>query len=213
MIEAGGWIDVTVPIRHGMVCWPGDAGVKVVRVADLERGDDVTVTRLDLGVHTATHIDAPLHFLRGGKAVHELGLGGFLGPARVVALPEARVITREVVEAVRPQAGERLLFHTRNSERCWNTDAFVKDYTYVALDGARALVEAGVVTVGIDYLSVGGGRDSVATHQALLGAGVSIIEGLDLRGVDEGPYELLCLPMQIRGSDGAPARALLRRLG
>jgi len=208
--DDAGWVDVTVPIRDGMVVWPGDPGVRVARVSDLARGDSVTVSRLDLGAHTGTHVDAPLHYLRGGRAVHELPLAGLIGPARVVLVPEAPVITAEIVDTLGVAAGERILFRTRNSARCWQNDRFCADYTYCSLDGARRLVERRVRTVAVDYLSVGGGSDGPAIHQALLGAGICVIEGLDLSRVDPGSYDLLCLPLRVEGADGAPARVLLR---
>jgi arylformamidase len=209
-VDGADWIDVTVPIRNGMPHWPGDPDVRVIRVADIERGDTATVSRLDLGAHTGTHVDAPLHFLRGGGAVHELPWSGLIGPARVVHLPETRIIDGPTVDGLGIAAGERIVFRTRNSERCWKTDDFVPDYTYVSLDGARRLVERGARSVAVDYLSVGGGNDGVATHQSLLGAGVCVIEGLDLSAVAPGPYDLICLPLRVHGADGAPARVLLR---
>src|SRR4051794_16181377 len=127
-LDGAGWIDVTVPIHDGMVHWPGDAGVRVVREKDLARGDTVTVSRLELGAHTGTHVDAPMHFLPGGGGVDELDLAGLLGPARVVELPGVPVITAKVVEGIAPRAGERILFHTDNSARCWGTSDFVTDY-------------------------------------------------------------------------------------
>jgi arylformamidase len=208
---ASDWIDVSVPVRDGMVSWPGDPKVRVERVSDLERGDAATVSRLDLGAHTGTHVDAPVHFVRGGKGIHELEWEGLIGPARVVHLPAAPVIDARIVDEVGVAAGERIVFRTRNSERCWNTDRFVPDYTYVSLDGARRLVERGARTVAVDYLSIGGGSDSAEIHRTLLSAGVYIIEGLDLSRVAPGAYELVCLPLRVEGGDGAPARALLRR--
>lgn len=210
-LDGAGWIDVSVPIHDGMVCWPGDPAVKVVKVADLERGDSVTVSRLDLGAHTGTHVDAPLHYLAGGPAVPALPWDGLIGRARVVLVPDAPVITAAIVDGLGLAAGDRVVFRTRNSERCWTVDHFVADYTYVSLEAARRLVEIGVRAVAVDYLSVGGGDEGPATHRALLGAGVCVIEGLDLRGVAPGGYEIVCLPLRIQGGDGAPARVLLRR--
>ena len=153
-----GWLDVTVPIRDGMVHWPGDPAVRVTRVQALEHGHAATVTHLDLGVHTGTHVDAPVHFIVGAAGIHELPLTSLLGPARVVALPDARTITAQAIEEVAPVAGERLLFRTDNSTRCWGDDRFVPDYTYLSLAGARALAARRVATVGVDYLSIGGGE-------------------------------------------------------
>jgi arylformamidase len=207
----GGWLDVTVPIRDGMVHWPGDPAVRVTRVQALEHGHPATVTQLDLGVHTGTHVDAPVHFIIGAPGIHELPLGRLLGPARVVALPDARTITAEAIEDLAPVAGERLLFRTDNSARCWRDDRFVPDYTYLSLAGARALAAHHVATVGVDYLSIGGGEDGPAIHRALLESDICVIEGLNLSLIAPGLYDLICLPLRIDDADGAPARVLLRR--
>ena len=208
-----GWLDVTVPIRDGMVHWPGDPAVRVTRVKELEAGHPATVTHLDLGVHTGTHVDAPVHFIAGAAGIHELPLGSLLGPARVVALPDARTITAQAIEEVAPLAGERLLFRTDNSMRCWRDDRFVPDYTYLSLAGARALAARRVATVGVDYLSIGGGDDGPAIHRALLESDICVIEGLDLSLIAPGFYDLICLPLRIHDADGAPARVLLRPRG
>jgi arylformamidase len=205
-----GWLDVTVPIRDGMVHWPGDPAVHVTRVKDLEHGHPATVTHLDLGVHTGTHVDAPVHFIAGAPGIHELPLGSLLGPARVVALPNARTITAQAIEEAAPAAGERLLVRTDNSTRCWRDDRFVPDYTYLSLGGARALAAHRVATVGVDYLSIGGGDDGPAIHRALLESRICVIEGLNLSQIAPGLYDLICLPLRIHDADGAPARVLLR---
>ncbi len=208
-----GWLDVTVPIRDGMVHWPGDPAVRVTRVQALEHGHPATVTHLDLGVHTGTHVDAPVHFIAGAAGIHELPLASLLGPARVVALPDARTITAEAIEGVDPVAGERLLFRTDNSARCWRDDRFVPDYTYLSLDAARHLAARRVATVGVDYLSIGGGEDGRAIHRVLLESDICVIEGLNLSQIAPGLYDLICLPLRIHDADGAPARVLLRPRG
>jgi arylformamidase len=208
--QEAGWIDVTVPIRDGMVHWPGDPEVRVTRVLDLDHGDEATVSRLDVGAHTGTHVDAPVHFVAHGAGIDAVPTSSLMGPARVVDVPEVAAIGAREVDAAGVQPGERILFRTRNSERCWTSDRFVPDYTYVALDGARRLVEKSVRTVGVDYLSVGGGHDGPATHRELLLAGICVIEGLNLSAAPAGPCELICLPLRIQGGDGAPARVLVR---
>lgn len=208
-----GWIDVTVPIRDGMVHWPGDPPVRVTRESDLARGDSSTVSRLELGAHTGTHVDAPGHFILGGFGVDTIDPDRLVGPARVVRVDDAApVIDRTIVDAAAVQPGERILFRTNNSDRCWNTDAFVPDYCYITLEAARRLVDLGAQTVGIDYLSIAGGTHEqiVAIHQALLAAGVCIIEGMNLSAVAPGTYDMVCLPLRLRDGDGAPARVLLR---
>ena len=187
-------IDISVPIRPGMVTYPGDPTVTLERVRSIRGGDGYNLSRLDFGVHSGTHVDAPVHFVDGAPAAESLPLDVLIGPC-------------VVVEGIRvPHRAERVLFKTSNSE-LWARDTFAEDFE--SLDGAtaQALVESGVRLAGIDYLSIG---DEEA-HEILLGAGVVAIEGLDLRGVEPGGYELICAPLKLVGSDGAPARVFLRK--
>lgn len=205
------WIDVSVPLRTGMVHWPDNPPVKIERVMDLEHGDTASVSSMSMGVHTGTHMDAPVHFLRGGIGIDQMPLEATLGLARVIEIRDLVSIQRAELEPAKLQPGERVLFRTRNSERCWQTDAFVEDFVFISREAAAYLAECRVRTVGVDYLSVGGFReDGEATHLALLQAGIWVIEGLNLSQVKEGTYELICLPLRIVGGDGAPARAVLR---
>jgi arylformamidase len=211
MVMSEDWIDVSVPLRTGMVHWPDDPPVSIERVMDVERGDVVSVSRLSMGAHTGTHMDAPLHFFRTGKSIDTMPLTATLGRARVIEIRDPELIKPEELRPYQIQRGERILFKTRNSARCWQTDDFVEDFVYISQEAARYLAAQQVQTVGVDYLSVGGFfRDGVETHHALLEAGIWIIEGLDLSSVAPGIYELVCLPLRIEGSDGAPARAILR---
>jgi arylformamidase len=206
-----GWTDVSVPLRSGMVHWPGDPAVSIELVSDMARGHDANVTAIDMGAHTGTHVDAPLHFLPGATSLDGLDPDVMIGPARVIAIEDPVMITTGELAGHDVRAGERVLFKTRNSERCWATDDFIEDFVYVAEEAAAALAALPVQLVGVDYLSVGGFHaDGPAIHRHLLGAGVWILEGLDLRGVEPGGYDLLCLPLRLAGADGAPARALLR---
>jgi arylformamidase len=206
------WIDISVPIRHGMVHWPDNPPVVITQPMHLERGDDATVSRVSLGVHTGTHVDAPVHFIAGGTGVDRIGLDRLIGPARVVDLGEVLRITPAELEPLGIRPGARVLFKTRNS-RYWNEDRFRADYSYVSLDAARWLVDRDVWTVGIDYLSIGGGETGVETHRVLLGEDVCVIEGLNLAQIEDGMYDLVCLPLRLEGLDGAPARVILRRRG
>jgi arylformamidase len=203
------WIDVTVPIRQGMVHWPGNPGVRISVTEEKGEGGICRVSELALGVHTGTHVDAPIHFDVPGGGVEALAPSALVGVARLVAV-EGRAIDRAQVEALELDAGERVLFKTSNSARCWKTDAFVPDYVYVTEPAARHLAARRIALVGIDYLSIGGPVDGAAAHRALLSAGICIVEGLDLRRVEPGVYDLVVLPLLIPGADGAPARALLR---
>jgi arylformamidase len=199
-------LDVSVPIQEGMPIYDGNPGVHLSRAQSIEGGADANVSRLDLGVHTGTHVDAPLHFLPDGAGTEKLPLDVLVGPAQVVdAMGLTGPIDAGSLESLDlPDGLERLLLKTPNSE-LWARKDFTRDFIRLTGDGARFLVERGVELVGIDYLSVG---DQEA-HRELLGAGVVAVEGLDFRGVDPGAYTLVCLPLRLVGSDGAPARAIL----
>jgi arylformamidase len=206
------WIDISVAVRNGMVHWPGDPDFHIERATDQEKGDTATVSRMALGVHTGTHMDAPLHFIRNARSIDTMPLDATVGPARVIPIRDTKSIKREELIEHAISAGERILFKTPNSDQAWKSDQFDEDFVFISQDAARYLAESGVRTVGVDYLSVGGFReDGLETHQALLGAGIWIIEGLNLNGVDPGEYELVCLPLKLVGAEGSPARAILRR--
>lgn len=206
------WIDISLPIRSGMPVWPGDRPVLVEQTMSLERGDLLNLTECHFTAHTGTHLDAPRHFLPSGDAIDALPLDAVLGPCRVVRICDPVAVRPDELPP-RLQAGERILFKTQNSFNNIHLDQFIEDFVYVSKEAAAILAAARVRTVGIDYLSVGGfHHDLVETHLVLLGAGIWIIEGLDLSAVEPEEYELACLPLKLVGADGAPARAALRRL-
>jgi arylformamidase len=205
------WIDISIPIRNGMHCWPGDPPTFITMHAGTAKGDVANVSAMYLSSHCGTHMDAPVHFLHGAKTMDALPWDAVMGPARVVEIRDKTAIKAAELKKLKPRKGERLLFKTRNSTVSWPKPEFDRDFIYIAQDGARYLVECGVQTVGVDYQSVGGFyKDGVETHHILLGAEVWIIEGLDLSQVKPGNYELLCLPIRLRNGDGAPARCLIR---
>jgi arylformamidase len=209
----GGWIDVSVPLRSGMVHWPDNPPVRIERMLDMESGDAANVSTISLGSHTGTHMDAPIHFVRGGEGIDRMPLDATLGRTRVIGIQDPESVKPEELEPHGIRRGERVLFKTRNSSRRWWTQDFIEDFVYVSQEAARYLAELGVRTVGVDYLSVGGFfRDGAETHQALLGAGIWVIEGLNLSGIEPGEYELICLPIKVEEGDGAPARAILRAI-
>ncbi len=204
------FIDISVPLASGMLNWPGDPEVAITRMRDQNAGDDATVSRLDMGAHTGTHMDAPLHFISGAPGMDTMPITAAIGPCRVIELDDEQSISRASLEAHEPLTGERILLKTRNSTQRWWEHPFNEHFVYISADAARYLAAQGVMTVGVDYLSVGGfHRDGTETHQALLEAGIWIIEGLDLTRVPAGRYMLHCLPLKIRHGDGAPARAVL----
>ena len=205
------WIDISVSLHSGMVHWPDNPPVKIERMKDMDKGAVCNVSVMSLGAHTGTHMDAPLHFFKNGKSLDKLPLEATIGPARVVEIKDREMVRPDELRAHNLRRGERILFKTRNSSRCWKTDAFVENFVYISREAARHLVDRGIRTIGVDYLSVGGfRRDGLETHRILLGAEVWIIEGINLSKVKPGNYELVCLPLKVLGSDGAPARALLR---
>lgn len=207
-----GWIDVSVALRGGMVHWPGNPPVRIERMLDMERGDTANVSTISLGSHTGTHMDAPLHFVRGGEGMDRMPLDATIGRARVIEIRDPVSVKPGEIEPHGIGSGERVLFKTQNSARSWWNEDFIEDFVYVSQEAARYLADIEVRTVGVDYLSVGGfHRDGVETHEALLGAGIWVIEGLDLSKVEPGEYELICLPLKVQDGDGAPARAILRR--
>lgn len=209
--------DISVPISPGETpVFPGDPGIEITSSLAIERGDAANVTALNFGAHTGTHVDAPAHFIEGAPQLQSLPLEPFAGEARVVEIEadalavEERHVTDETIAGA-----TRVLFKTRNSS-FWNDPRgrFREDFTYIAPAAARALVARGVRLVGFDYLSVEKfGSEGFETHLALLSNGVVIVEGLDLRAVEPGLYDLVCLPLKIAAGsgDGAPARAILRR--
>jgi arylformamidase len=201
-------IDISVPVRPGMVTYEGDPNVRLERVVSIADGAAANISRLDFGVHTGTHVDAPLHFIDGAPGTETLRLDVLVGEAFVVdATGVAAALDEKVLRGLDvPEPAMRLIFKTRNS-KLWELGAFSHDFVRLSGDGARYLISRGVRLVGIDYLSVG----NEEAHRELLGAGVVPVEGLDLRGVEPGPYELICLPLRLVGSDGAPARAVLVR--
>lgn len=211
--------DITVPISAGRTpTYPGDPGIEIKQWAALADGDAANVTLLNFGAHTATHIDAPAHFIEGAARIDTLSLDAMIGRARVLEIPEevraidARELARHDTNGV-----TRLLFKTRNS-RFWGEQEagnFREDFTYIEPDAAQAIVQSGIRLVGFDYLSVERFKsERFETHMELLSHQVVIVEGLDLREVPAGDYELICLPLKISSGtgDGAPARAVLRTL-
>ena len=206
------WIDVSILLTSGMVHWPSDPSVTIKRTKNMDRGDRCNVSHLSMGSHTGTHMDAPLHFLRNGKSLDRMPLAATIGEARVIEIKDPESIKPQELKKYKIRRGERILFKTRNSSGSlkWKRKEFDKNFVYIGKEAAAYLAKIRVQTVGVDYLSVGGFyKDGLATHHALLGAGIWIIEGMNLSKVKAGRYQLICLPLKILNSDGAPARAVL----
>jgi arylformamidase len=206
--------DISLPISQGIPVWPGDPTINIQRVSKIEDGANANVSRMDIGCHTGTHVDAPYHFLPDGKTIETLPLDALIGPAQVIRIPDdISVITGDVVLAcgIRKET-KRVLFKTYNSA-FWSKygSQFRTEFAGIDDTGAQALVDLGVKFVGLDYLSVAPFKKSRPTHEAFLKASVVLLEGADLSAVEPGDYNLVCLPLKILGSDGAPARAVLTR--
>jgi len=206
------WIDVTRTLTNGMIHWPGDSPFHCQRVADITGPGTVNVSEISTCVHAGTHIDAPFHFIPDGADVSEVPLAKLCGPAVVVDLPEARDVVVEDLEGAGIEPGFRVLLRTVN-QALWDEPEFDEDFFGITGDAAMWLVDREVPVVGVDYLSVDGYHDAEKpAHYALLGNGVVIIEGLDLSQVAPGRYEMVALPLKIAGSEGSPARVIIRPL-
>ena len=202
-----GWIDISVPLREGMVVFAFENNMQIERRYSMERGDMGNNSSIHMGVHTGTHMDAPRHVLANGQTIDQMPLNDAIGPARVIEIRDHKAIKAEELKQYKFKRGERILFKTLNSQRCWKTDTFIADFVYITEDAAQLLADAGARLVGIDYLSVGGPG---ATHRILLGAGIWLLEGLDLSAVGVGNYNLICLPLKLVRTEASPVRAVLQ---
>jgi arylformamidase len=203
--------DISVPVHDELPVWPGEARVSLRRTARMDEGSASNVSHVSCGVHTGTHVDAPLHFVEGGAPIDRLDLDTLMGPAFVADLPGVQAIGPESLARLpMPRGTERLLLRTDNSALWATSRSFNENFAALTPDGARWVVDAGVKLVGIDYLSIQRFHDPEPwTHRTLLGAAVVILEGLNLAAVEQGTYDLVCLPLLLAGCEGAPARAVL----
>jgi len=204
-------LDVSVPLKRGVPTFPNNPEFELQPLKRIADGDSSNVSRLVLGTHTGTHVDAPKHFIDDGPGVESLALNLLIGRARVVEIGKRGPITAEDLAAAGLREDLRVLFRTPNSA-LWNSPVFHEDYAHLTQAGARYLVDQGVKLVGIDYLSIEQFKKPGApAHRMLLSNGVVIIEGLNLAEAEPGMYEMYCLPLLIAGGDGAPARVVLKR--
>src|SRR3954462_6888735 len=204
-------IDVSIPLDAQLPTYPHNTPFTLEPIKRIARGDSSNVSTLHMSAHTGTHVDAPRHFFDEGTGTEALSLELLIGRARVVEVGARAGIAAEDLDGVDLTDDIRVLFKTHNS-RLWGSPEFHEDYVGVLESGAKYLVDHGIKVVGVDYLSVEKFHNPGApAHHILLGAGTIVIEGLDLRGVEAGIYEMFCLPLRVVGSDGAPARVVLRR--
>lgn len=202
-------IDITVPLTPDLARYPDDPPFELESTARISEGAPYNCTRLAMGTHYGTHVDAPVHFTPQGASVEAIPLGILIGKARVIDLGVVERIERADLERFDLRDDIRVLLKTRMSGQV-RRRAFHENHVYLSADAARYLVQAGIKLVGIDYLSVDRPTGGYPAHQELLGAGVVLVECLDLSQVEAGEFELICLPLAIAGGEAAPARVVLR---
>ena len=215
-MAASEWMDISIPLRQDLPYWPEDpVAPQIGRIMDVDKGDRVTMSQINMNSHNGTHIDSPLHFFKGGTTIDEMPLDTTMGRARVIEIKDTETIKPQELEPYDIQPGERILFKTQNSEKAYQADKFVEDYVYISTEAAHFLADKKVRLVGLDYLSIGSYHDHdnlVETHETLLGNGVYVMEAINLSGVRPGVYELICLPLRLEKGDAGPARAIIRPL-
>jgi arylformamidase len=211
-----GWYDISVPLKQGMNYLPIDpVPPKIYRFSDVALGAKVTMSMLEIISHTGTHIDTPLHFIPGGSTVSDMPLDATVGRARVIEIKDREKIKVPELKKHNIKKGERLLFKTRNSPVVYESPRFVEDYVYLDGSAAEYLAEKRIRLFGLDNITIGDIKEEqnvVKTHQALLSAGIYILESCALGNVPPGEYELLCLPLLMFNGDAGPCRAILRPL-
>ena len=213
--NSAGWIDVSATLDSATTpVYEGDAPMSFEFLKDMRKGDGFTLSKLTLGAHSGTHVDAPMHFIRDGDPVDQVSLESLMGPARVVEIPDSvQSIDAGELNRHNWKDAERVVFRTRSSVRGWmKSPTFHRDFAYIAPDAAQLLADADVKLVGVDYISAEKfGAPAPLAHRALLGKGIPIVEGLSLESVTPGDYDLIVLPMKVGGHEGAPARAVMRK--
>ena len=210
-----GWFDVTATLDPATTpVYEGNAPLLFEFQLDMRRGDPLTLSKLSLGAHSGTHIDAPMHFVRDGASIDKVPLEALIGPARVIdILDSVQSIDAAELNRHKWRGAERVIFRTRSSIRGWmSSPTFHHDFAYVAPDAAKLLADAGVKLVGVDYISAEKfAAPAPLTHRILLGKNIPIVEGLALEAVSAGDYDLIVLPIKVAGHEGAPARAVMRK--
>ena len=205
-------IDISVIISPDLVKWPGSFGYDTEPMLEIAGDIEANVTKIEMDVHFGTHVDAPSHFLADGEDMSAMPLQKLMGKCYVMDCGSATVISEEIARAV-PSSAEKVLFKTSNSA-LWSdlTHAFNKNFVGLDAKAASQLAQMNLDLVGVDYLSIQGFREHCDTHRNLLKNKVVLLEGIDLREVEEGWYELYCLPLKLQKIEAAPCRAILKRI-
>ena len=210
-------IDLSVPLENDMPVYPGDPTPDFKATRTLEE-HGVLVTKMQLGTHTGSHMDAPLHFIEGGESIDELDLKKIVTEAIVLDLSNKEMgsaITIEDLEKFSDsiRKGDGVLLFTGTS-KLWGDESILRNFTYIDPNAARWLVDKKVSIVGIDCLSVEKYKaDASETHKTLLSAGIPLIETLssNLEKIAGERVLLIALPLKIKGRDAAPARVIAIR--
>jgi len=201
-------IDISWPVSPAMTTYKDRRDVRFMQIATFER-DSYRLSAVELNAHTGTHIDAPSHFLEQGVTLDQMSLASMIGPCKVLDLTNCtEKITAADLAAHDITAGDRVLCKTTNSKRS-STEAFDAHFVYLAQDAAQWLVERKIKLLGIDYIGIERVQAKHETHCLLMENDIVILEGIRLADVAPGTYQLVCLPMHLLGTDGAPARAVL----
>jgi arylformamidase len=216
------WIDITLPLNKDIRVLPplpGDANQaervasRVYRFFDVEKGDKVTMSRIEIVSHDGTHLDAPLHFIPGGMTIDAMPIETTCGPCRVIEIKDEKDITVAELEPYNIQAGERILFKTKNSPHVYNVHRFNGEWVAITEETARYLVDKKIRMVGLDYLTIAHVDPPSAinnVHRAFLSNGIFILEAINLDGVKPGNYDMMCLPLRIEKGDAGPCRVVIR---
>jgi len=204
-------IDISVPISKNTPHWPTSQAVDIKRCKSLKGGDDWNESRLAMDVHCGTHLDAPSHFLAKGKAIDEIKLNKLIGKCYVCDTDNVGLIDSDYLQKIKmPEGVKKIIFKTKNS-KLWGNSSFYENFVALSSSGAEWIVRHDIDLVGIDYLSIQPfGQKDYLTHKILLKKEVVVVEGLNLQDVEQGVYELIVLPINIKGAEGAPARAILK---
>jgi arylformamidase len=205
------YYDISLNLSAETVRWVAAPPMEFHARRRLDRGDATNASAVTMSVHSGTHVDAPFHFVPDGATIDALPLETFMGPALVCAVDAERHITEAHVNAIDLGGAARVLFKTRNSALLHKAE-YDANFVAFSVGAAQALVDRGVSLVGLDYWSVAHADEQVPVHRAFLDRGVTLLEGIDLSEITPGRYELICFPLRLRGSDGAPCRAVLRDL-
>jgi arylformamidase len=219
------WIDISLPLNANMRVLPPlptpvgeapnpvNAASRVYRFFDVDKGDKVTMSRIEMDSHDGTHLDAPLHFIPGGMTIDAMPIETTCGPCRVIEIKNEKDITVADLEPYKIKSGERILFKTKNSPHVYSIRQYMGDWVALVPETAEYLVEKKIRMVGLDYLTVGhtDPPDVInKVHRALLSNGIFILEAINLAGVKPGNYDMMCLPLRIEKGDAGPCRVVIR---